>query len=82
MTTPAAEESSVVHFRSGQHWLDPQGRLWAILLATDQDRVETRQRGQTFSVWRPSTPPPGWRRLVDGRVPDLAVTPIHERRLS
>jgi hypothetical protein len=52
-----------VHFRPGQHWLDPQGRFWLIMLGVDQDRVETRQRGQTFSVWRPIAPPPGWSRL-------------------
>lgn len=47
----------------GQSWIDPQGRIWEVMLGYDQNHVEVRQRGQTFSVWRPNTPPPGWSRL-------------------
>ena len=56
MTTPT-------QFRPGQLWLDPHGQFWDIMSGNDNDSIEARQRGQTFSVWWPLTPPSGWSRL-------------------
>lgn len=86
MITPTSDDQ----ISPGQTWRDERGDTWEITgdysaaydLFLAANRSFRQRTGGICQRWCPSTPPPGWRRLLDGHLPDLDLTPIQKRRLS